>query len=681
MRARALAGCLFCALFLAVAIGPATAQGARELLTETAVQTTFCKHKDCDEPTPAELLNPVPPPEGQVEGPCGLAVDAGGRLLLSDYHHNTVNFFAGPELMFSGQTAGGAVPPEGPCGLAAGPGGALYVNVWHQRVVRLEPTVQVFDTDSSTGVVVDPPDVYVADPNAHRVDVYKDSFSPSASRLSYGVFSGEDPQAIAVDQSNGDLYVISSTGDTVSRFNSSGLPKNFTAGPNAGASTLTGFGFTEPTASQIAIDNSGGPADGSIYVTNSQSNKIEIFATDGMPLGALDGSSTPSANFSEPCGVAVDQSSGDLYIGDFFSEQIWRYSPSGGAIEETDYSGGIATSIVPCQMAVSVENLYVAYYANEGPTRKYSTSAFTKAVPFVSGSDFFKGFAVATDPSNGDIYLDRGNQVEVFNSSGSLLYKFGLGDFSASAGVAVRASGDVYVNNRTYVAVYEPSGAPVLDGGEPLKIGLGSLGDGYGVAVSGGRVYVPDAADQTVKVYEPAVDPLVPVAAIGCFNSLVDAAITVDPTNGNLLVVDNLKPGFEHPQAAIFEFDSAGAFLDRFVGPVHGEPSGIVVDPATGVLFVTDGNGELSNVFAYGPFESGGGSELECPLEGEDALGGAGGAQGAGIATGASSVAVARPPTFVGPRRSTKRSRKKARRGRGRVAVGTAVALPGRAHR
>jgi DNA-binding beta-propeller fold protein YncE len=404
MRARTLAAYLLCALLLAAAIGPTTAQGARKLLTKTAVQTTFCK--GCDEPTPLELLNPVPPPEGQVEGPCGLAVDAAGRLLLSDYHHNTVNFFAGPELMFSGQTGGGALPPEGPCGLAAGPDdpsteepdGALYVNVWHQRVVRLEPTVQVFDTDSSTGVAVD-------------------------------------------------------------------------------------------------------------------------------------------------------------------------------------------------------------------------------------------------------------------------------------------AAGDVYVNDRTYVAVYEPSGAPVLDGGEPLKIGLGSLGEGFGVAVSSGRVYVPDAADQTVKVYEPAVDPLVPVAEIGCFNSLVDAAVTVDPTNGNLLVVDNLKPGFEHPQAAIFEFDSAGAFLDRLVGPVHGEPSGIVVDPETGVLFVTDGNGELSNVFAYGPFVPGSGGELECPLESEDPLGDAGGVQGAGVATGASSVAVARAPSFLGPRRSPKRPRKRARRGRGRVAIGSAVALPDHARR
>ncbi len=114
-------------------------------------------------------------------------------------------------------------------------------------------------------------------------------------------------------------------------------------------------------------------------------------------------------------------------------------------------------------------------------------------------------------------------------------------DADESTGVAVdQVSGDVYVNDRTYVAVYEPSGAPVLsEGGEPLRIGLGTLGDAYGIAVSGGKVYVPDAADSTVKVYEPDVDPVNPSAVIdgaatpqGRFVSLVDAAVAVSPSHG-----------------------------------------------------------------------------------------------------------------------------------------------------
>jgi hypothetical protein len=182
-------------------------------------------------------------------------------------------------------------------------------------------------------------------------------------------------------------------------------------------------------------------------------------------------------------------------------------------------------------------------------------------------------------------------------------------DSGESTGVAVDAAGDVYVNDRTYVAEYE---APVEPGDEPAeRIGLGgALKDAYGLAVFNGKVYVPDAVGDTIKVFEPAINPTTPVETIAGpgppgtgFNSLVDAAVAVDPTNGHLLVVDNLQPGFERPESAIYEFDSSGAFLGRLPGaPVDGEPSGIAVDPEAGTLFVTTGKSEKSNVFPYGPF-------------------------------------------------------------------------------
>jgi DNA-binding beta-propeller fold protein YncE len=186
-----------------------------------------------------------------------------------------------------------------------------------------------------------------------------------------------------------------------------------------------------------------------------------------------------------------------------------------------------------------------------------------------------------------------------------------------STGVAVDGAGDVYAVDRTgdfpaagsYVAVYEPSSAPVLDEGQPLKIGLGSLGDAYGVAVSSdGRVYVADAASGSVKVFEPAGDPATPVATISHdFVSLRDGALAIDPTNGNLLVLDNLQPGFEHPEAAIDEFGPGGAFLGQITAPdgiVHGEPSGLAFG-SSGHLYVTSGNSEDSNVFEFGPYSAG----------------------------------------------------------------------------
>lgn len=177
-------------------------------------------------------------------------------------------------------------------------------------------------------------------------------------------------------------------------------------------------------------------------------------------------------------------------------------------------------------------------------------------------------------------------------------------DGGQSTGVAVDAAGNLYVDDRTYVAKYA---APVAAGDSPVaEIGVGSLGNGFGLAVSpsGARIYVADAADQTVKVYEPATSASQPAQVIPGFNSLVNAALAVDPTNGHLLVADNTQPGFEEPVAAIREYDETGAPLGRLPGaPVDGEPSGLAVGPASGALYVTSGNGEEATVFAYGAYD------------------------------------------------------------------------------
>jgi DNA-binding beta-propeller fold protein YncE len=233
-------------------------------------------------------------------------------------------------------------------------------------------------------------------------------------------------------------------------------------------------------------------------------------------------------------------------------------------------------------------------------------------------------------------------------------------DEGESTGVAVDAAGNVYANDRTYVAVYEPSGDPVEAGGEPLLIGDGSLIDGFGLAVStfpatAGQVYVADAASGNVKVYDPSGNPAIPIATIDPgFVSLTDAALTVDPSNGHLLVVDNAQPGFTHPKAAIYEFDSNGAFLGKLPGtPVHGAPSGIVA-AANGALYVTDGNSEESNVYEYSPYSAsfaspGGSAESDAAGLGGSASGASGdplhqsGAPGASTGAGGAAGRSAAP--------------------------------------
>jgi hypothetical protein len=281
----------------------------------------------------------------------------------------------------------------------------------------------------------------------------------------------------------------------------------------------------------------------------------------------------PVDYFEGLCGLAVD-SAGNFYVSDYYHDAVDVYTPS------TNYTTQLAINDPldgPCGIGLdSGGRLYVNGFHRD--LMRFTPSSF----PPTAGTGFGAGTVI--DPVD-------------------------------STGVAVDlATDDVYVNDRTYVAVYSSSGAPVLDGGVPLKIGLGSLGDAYGLAVSGGRVYVPDAADDTVKVYDPAISKVSPVAVIdghgvaaGHFTSLRDAAIAVDRVSGKVYVADNLQPQFtEEPEAAIYVFSAAGAYLGRLRdNVVDGEPPGLAVDNSAqttqGRVYVTSGNTEIASVYAYGP--------------------------------------------------------------------------------
>ncbi len=86
------------------------------------------------------------------------------------------------------------------------------------------------------------------------------------------------------------------------------------------------------------------------------------------------------------------------------------------------------------------------------------------------------------------------------------------------------------------------------------------------LAATAGYLYVPDAADDTVKVYDPAIDTDNPVATIagaaGGFASLRDSAVAVDNASGEVYVVDDTQPeDAEEPRARIDVFDSAGPYV------------------------------------------------------------------------------------------------------------------------
>ncbi len=318
----------------------------------------------------------------------------------------------------------------------------------------------------------------------------------------------------------------------------------------------------------------------------------------------------PEGQLEDPCGLAIAPGSGQIYVADYYHRAVDVFNAAGRYQSQIALPGG------------SISGLGI----NE--------------------LDGVCGLAI---DSAGNLYANEWHQAVVRLQP----TEFTL-DSGESTGVAVDAAGDVFVDDRTYVAKYE---APVQPGDEPVaRIGEGSLLDAYGVAVSpaGDRVYVADAGSASVKVFEPATSLTAPVATIapsGGFTSLVDSALAIDPTDGHLLVLDNLQPGYEHPEAAVREFEPGGAFVGQIRGPVgapivHGEPSGLAVD-AAGDLLVTDGNSELGNAFKFGPDPPG-----EAPAGSAAALAPApgGSATAAASASGSADPAAA-PPVAISHRK------------------------------
>jgi hypothetical protein len=292
-----------------------------------------------------------------------------------------------------------------------------------------------------------------------------------------------------------------------------------------------------------------------------------------VPPGESPPTPPPTGYLNDPCGLEVD-SGGRLYVADDYHGAVDVFSSAFSYITQ------LAGVDDPCGLALdSTGNLYVNRY--HGDVRKFSPSSFP--------------------PSALTTY-----------STGPLL------STTRPTGVATDLASDrIYVNERTHVAAYDFAGSPILGGGgQPLRIGEGTLSDGYGLAVSrfpgtAGYLYVPDTATDTVKVYDPATDLINPVATIGGppggFTSLRDSTVAVDRANGDVYVVDNLQPErAEQPEAIVEVFSSSGAHKGHLkYNIVHGAPTGLAVDNSAGAtqgrVYVTSGNTHHGGIYVYPP--------------------------------------------------------------------------------
>ena len=283
------------------------------------------------------------------------------------------------------------------------------------------------------------------------------------------------------------------------------------------------------TISSLSPVNSGGAV--------SAVNSVSTFAGSGT-AGSTDAMG-PSATFNNPLGVAID-ASGNIYVGDYSNNKIRKITSAGvvttlagsGILGSTDATGTSASFRNPAGVALDASgNIYLADYSNNKIRKITSAGVVTTlagngtagSIDATGTNATFNGPAGVAVDASGNVYVaDYGNNkirkitpagvVTTFAGSGTVGSTDATGtaaSFTGCLGLALDASGNVYVaeygNNK--IRKISSSAAVVT-----TLAGSGSAGstDATGIAASfngpagvaldaSGNIYVADQNNNTIR--------------------------------------------------------------------------------------------------------------------------------------------------------------------------------------
>lgn len=253
--------------------------------------------------------------------------------------------------------------------------------------------------------------------------------------------------------------------------------------------------------------------DGTVLITDQDTNRVVRFATDGEFLEEWGKAGTGTGEFDEPIGIAVN-SKGEIYVVDTNNARVQKFNDEGAYLSQWGSSGtGNGQFKIPVSIAVDAhDNVYVTDY-ELARIQKFTAegSYLGQWGTFGSSNGQFdnpEGIAVHANI----VYIadSDNNRVQAFDLDGSYLFQWGTAgaadaQFNEPTSISVDEHGYVFVvdeqNHR--IQKFTSTGTHVATFG-----GKGS-GDGqfdypYGITVDPDEVvYVTDYENARVQVWDP----------------------------------------------------------------------------------------------------------------------------------------------------------------------------------
>ena len=248
-------------------------------------------------------------------------------------------------------------------------------------------------------------------------------------------------------------------------------------------SSFVAGGITDPL--DVAVEQS----TGDVFVTGLASGNVEKYSPSGTPEPSF-----VSPKLVEPWGVAVDNSTdtskGDVYVADAGASVVYKLDPSGQ------------------------------------PVAGFTTIEAVSIPSGDPGSENFSPHGVAVDPTNGNVVVeDEANaETDIFNSSGVFVSQFAGG----AVGVAVGSGNDIFTSGGEGVQRWSAAD------GYTSHTTIDPTGD-FAVAVnlSSGDVLSDDGS--SIAEYEASDDPLL---QFGSGQLDFSAGVTVDEATNTVYATD-----------------------------------------------------------------------------------------------------------------------------------------------